>query len=252
MSYEHPKLFKNLFNLTSVDEKVPTDKELDDKIEYLGHLMRYVWPLFKSIVRKKIWFFFRYKWRRPAKYVAYISSILIAVVIIINLVFYKSIVEHKTIVKTEVEEIYVSNLKSYDEFLYEVGYTESRNLWDCESENGMLGRFQFNPGTLKAIGIDVEKEYFLNDTLLQISAFNRLLHLNKIKYQKYITKWAGTPLPQDERYIITESGILMAFHLKPTAAVAYFESECKDDSGSDGNGTTVSSYIKKFSGFKIN
>lgn len=246
----HPKLLRALFNLTSQDEKVPTDVDLDDKIESLGFHMHYVWPLLKTIIRKKIWFFFRYKWKNWGKnvliYMALIIAIYFALVKVSNTIFIKENAEVIT------KEIYVTNLKSFTELMHAVGKKESGNNWAITREgSSMLGYFQFDPATLKGIGINVEPEYFLNDSNLQISAFKRLMHVNRKAFSKYIVKWQGKPMPQDKRYIMTESGILMAFHLKPSGAVRYFESGCIDDSDTDGNGTTVSYYIKEFSGYKV-
>ena len=50
---------------------------------------------------------------------------------------------------------------------------------------------------------------------------------------------------------ITESGILMSFHLKPKDALLYFNSCGKDKGSGDGNGTYVTKYIEKFSGYEI-
>lgn len=245
----HPKLFRSLFNLTADDPKIPTDINLDQDIDLLGMYMHVVWPLLKKIIKAKIWFFLRYKWKRWLKN-------LISTILIIVSTYYAWIKVAKPIFikeeKTIVEEIYVSNLKPYNKFLYEVGKAESGNIWNIHSEgSSMLGRFQFSPSTLKLIGIDVEANYFLNDSNLQLAAFKRLMHINKKYFEKYISKWNGKVLPQDKRYVITESGILMAFHLKPSGAVRYFDSGCIDDSDTDGNGTPVSAYVKKFSGYRV-
>jgi hypothetical protein len=69
-------------------------------------------------------------------------------------------------------------------------------------------------------------------------------------HQRYIDHWQNKPIPQDKRYIITESGVLMAFHLLGPSATQYFDSGCVTD-GTDGNGTPVSQYVKLFSGYKV-
>lgn len=250
MNNKHPKLFRSLFNLTKNDNKIPTDHELDDDIEKLGWMMQYVWPLLRKIIREKIKLFLKYKWKRTVKYILYISVIITCLFITWNQVVSPSIVDVQHQTDTIVKEVYVTDLKSYDELVDAVGFVESGNNWGIVNEFGMMGRFQFSPGTLKGIGINVEQEYFLNDTLLQLAAFKRLLFINKQHYQKYIDKWNGKKMPQDD-VIMTESGILMAFHLKPSAAIKYFESNCTDISDRDGNGTPVTVYIKKFSGYKL-
>ena len=247
---KHPKLFRALFNLTAHDKKIPTDENLDYEIEQLGFYMRYAWPLLSKIIKRKIFLFWRYKWKIWAKNIIVYSLLLIAIyfawIKVAKPIFIKE--TPNTIIK----EIYVTNLKSFDELMVDVGERESSNRWKAHKDgSSMLGYFQFDPTTLKLIGINVEPEYFLNDSNLQISAFKRLMHVNRITYQKYINRWNNKPLPQDKRYIITESGILMAFHLKPAGTIQYFNSGCVDDSNCDGNGTKVSDYIKEFSGYKV-
>ena len=243
---KHPTFLRSLFNLTADDSKIPTNQQLDSDIEYLGTLMQVVWPLLKIIIKKKIGLFFKYKWKRPVKYIIYFVMLITAV-----LIPYTQFVEPqiRREVKTVTEEIYVSNLKSYDEFIQAVLMKESGGNWK-EHSSLMLGGFQFHPNTLKAIGFNIEPEYFLQDSSLQIAAFKRSIYISQQRYQSYITKWNGKSLPQDSRYIMTESGIIMAFHLKPAAAIEYFNSGCKNDNV-DGNGVSISSYIKKFSGYKI-
>lgn len=250
MNKKLPGVLRSLFKLTAHSDKIPTDRSLDADIERVSWILQSQWPVIKRIIYKKIRFFFRYRYGIIIK-----SAIIMAAVWgLCNFMWAKvmepAIVNYQRIHVTE--EIYVSSLKSYDEFIDTVGSIESRNNWHVVSDGGMLGRFQFSPTTLKAIGIDVDIDYFLNDTLLQLAAFKRLLYLNSIKYQNYINTWSGKSLPQDPRYIITESGILMAFHLKPSAAIQYFNSNCQDDSDTDGNGVPVSRYIKLFSGYKLN
>lgn len=244
----HPKLFRNLFNLTADDPKIPTDTNLDQDIDILGMHMQVVWPLLKKIIKAKIWFFLRYKWKRWLKN-------LISLILILVSTYYAWVKVAKPIFikeeKTIIEEIYVTNLKTFNQLVHDVGKVESGNDWNIVSTNGMLGYFQFYTSNLPAIGINVSKEDFLNDTMLQIVTFKRSLQYNKRTFQKYITKYVGKTLPQDRRYVITESGILMAFHLKPSGAVRYFDSGCIDDSDTDGNGTPVSTYVKKFSGYRI-
>jgi hypothetical protein len=245
-----PKFLKSLFNLTANDHKIPTDIDLDYKIEELGFYMHYIWPLLWTIIKKKVWFFWRYKWQIWGRNLIVFALLFIATYFAIfrvgKPIFIKE--EPKTIVK----EIYVTNLKPFKQFVYDIGTAESGNDWGCHKEGStMLGYFQFSSIYLSALGINVEPEYFLSDSTLQLATFKRNNHLNQVKYKKYFDAWNGKPLPQDKRYIITESGILMAFHLKPTAAIKYFESGCTDISDTDGNGTNVSTYIKKFSGYKI-
>lgn len=106
--HKHPKLLKNLFNLTADDEKIPTDAILDNKIELLGFYMQHVWPLLKYIIKRKIWFFFRYKWKNWLKSAAYLLILLACVITTWKLIV-EPIVKIET-VTVEVEKDYINGV----------------------------------------------------------------------------------------------------------------------------------------------
>lgn len=241
----------SLFNSTKDDKYIPTNLEIDQELDKLKYCTHYIYPVLVKVIKLKIIYCLKYKWR------IYVFWIIVGWILKILLIysyinyFYPKYIQSKPIIIKQY--FYIQKLRTFNEFLNAVGCKESGNNWSSVSKNGMLGRYQFEPNTLKSIGIIVDKEDFLSDTLLQTAAFRRLLYLNSKIFEKYLLKYKGKKLPQSKEIIMTESGILMAFHLKPSAARVYFDSDCKTNNKLiDGNGTPIWEYIKLFSGYELN
>ena len=109
-----------------------------------------------------------------------------------------------------------------------------------------MGRYQFGKSTLKGLGFEVSKNEFLSNPQLQDSAMMALLNHNKEKLQKYIDLFDGETI--DGMYI-SESGILAAAHLGGQGSVKRYFRNGKVFR--DGNGTKITSYMNKFSGYDI-
>ena len=142
-------------------------------------------------------------------------------------------------------------IKEYHEgelnrFLTDIGFRESGNRYDITNTWGYMGRFQFGKSTLKGLGFKVSKTEFLNNPQLQDSAMMALLNHNKEKLQKYIDLFDGETI--DGMYI-SESGILAAAHLGGQGSVKRYFRNGKVFR--DGNGTKITSYMNKFSGYDI-
>ena len=132
-------------------------------------------------------------------------------------------------------------------FLNAVGMRESSNRYDVVNGWGYMGKYQFGKRTLKNLGYDVSKKEFLNSPHIQEMAMLDLLLHNKKILQSYIDIHEGEIVHGTE---ITESGILAAAHLAgPGNVKRYFK---KGKQFKDGNGTKLTSYLTKFSGYKLN
>jgi len=147
-------------------------------------------------------------------------------------------------------EINGYELMPFEEFVEHVIQRESSGRFNVVNEYGMLGAFQFCPATLKSIGINVSETQFLNNPESQIDAFKLLLIENNKTYRKYIDRMINTEI-ENVTGELTESGILMAFHLSPKSAIIYFNSEGKISGKPDGNGTHVNEYVQEFNGYEI-
>ena len=131
-------------------------------------------------------------------------------------------------------------------FLNAVGMRESSNRYDVVNGWGYMGKYQFGKRTLKNLGYDISKKEFLNSPHIQEMAMLDLLSHNKKILQSYIDDYSGIVVDGTE---ITESGILAAAHLAgPGNVKRYFK---KGKQFKDGNGTKLTSYLTKFSGYRI-
>ena len=132
-------------------------------------------------------------------------------------------------------------------FLNAIGMRESSNRYDVVNGWGYMGKYQFGKRTLKNLGYDISKKEFLNSPHIQEMAMLDLLSHNKKILQSYINQYSGVIVDGIE---ITESGILAAAHLGgPGNVKRYFK---KGKQFKDGNGTKPTSYLTKFSGYKLN
>jgi len=138
--------------------------------------------------------------------------------------------------------------KTYVGFKEAIAFKESRGDYSIVNTFGYMGKYQFGKGTLDMIGIK-NSDRFLNDTRLQEEAFDANLARNKWILRRDIKRYVG-------RYIdgvkITESGILAAAHLAGAGNVKKYLRSGGVEDFSDGFGTTIRHYLKKFSGYNTN
>lgn len=133
------------------------------------------------------------------------------------------------------------------DFIYNLARIESGNRYDVVNSFGYEGAYQFSRDTRRRIGIDVSRQEFLADTLLQDTALILLMEANKKTLQPFIDRYDG-------KYVhgvkITESGILAGAHLLGPSAVIRFLRTGND--ASDGFGTRLTRYLRKFQTYSIN
>jgi hypothetical protein len=132
-------------------------------------------------------------------------------------------------------------------FMEDLGYKESGGRYNIVNQYGYMGKYQFSANTLRLIGIKTTKNQFLNNPKLQDEAMIRLLKHNKEKLQPYIKMYDGKIV---KNYVITESGILAAAHLAGAGNVEKYFITGRDFK--DGNGTKLTYYMTKFSGYELN
>lgn len=135
--------------------------------------------------------------------------------------------------------------KAYTGFKEAVAYKESRGKYHIVNDFGYLGKYQFGLETLKLIGI-YNADQFLFNPELQEKAFMANLQRNKWVLRKDITRFEGKTINGVK---ITESGILAAAHLAGSGSVKKFLRSYGNDTFSDAFGSSIRSYMKKFSGY---
>ena len=143
-----------------------------------------------------------------------------------------------------VEIIIVTN--RHEDFLNAIGFKESGNRYDIVNRFGYMGRYQFGKRTLRWLGFKMSKEEFLNSPRIQEEAMHTLLTANKKSLQKYIDKYGGT---YHNGILVTESGLLAAAHLGGSGSVRKWFRTGKIRK--DGNGVKITTYMTKFSGYKL-
>ena len=135
--------------------------------------------------------------------------------------------------------------KTYVGFKEAIGFKESRGDYSVVNTFGYMGKYQFGRGTLAMIGIK-NADNFLNDTRLQEEAFDAYTARNKWILRRDIKRYSG-------RYIggvkITESGILAAAHLAGAGNVKKYLRSGGAQDFTDGFGTSIRHYLRKFSGY---
>lgn len=135
----------------------------------------------------------------------------------------------------------------YVGFKEALAFKESQGNYFVVNSYGYLGKYQFGVNTLELVGV-YNPSGFLNDPMLQEKVFDTNISRNKWILRRDIKRFVGKHIEGTE---ITESGILAAAHLAgPGNVQAYLRSFGKKDV-LDGYGTSIASYIKKFSGYDV-
>ena len=135
----------------------------------------------------------------------------------------------------------------YVGFKEALAFKESQGNYFTVNTYGYLGKYQFGINTLELVGV-YNGIKFLNDPMLQEKVFDVNISRNKWILRRDIKRFVGKHIKGTE---ITESGILAAAHLAgPGNVKAYLRSYGRVDV-MDGYGTSIASYIKKFSGYDV-
>ncbi len=137
--------------------------------------------------------------------------------------------------------------KTYIGFKQALGARESNGLYRIVNSFGYIGKYQFGRLALRSIGI-FDSEEFLNDPQLQEKAFDALVAKNKWILRNEIKAFEGRRI---DGIRITESGILAAAHLGGAGSVRKYLRSNGANSFSDGFGTSIKTYLKKFSGYDV-
>ena len=138
-------------------------------------------------------------------------------------------------------------VKNHDKFLEDLGFRESSGNYKAVNQYGYLGKYQFGRKTLNNLGYeDVSNRVFLANPQIQEEAMYDLLTHNRKILRRQIEKYNGKVI---NGILITESGILAAAHLAGPGNVKKFFR--KGYEFKDGNGTKMTSYMVKFSGYKL-
>ena len=137
--------------------------------------------------------------------------------------------------------------KSFSGFAQKMAYKESRGILHLVNPYGYMGKYQFGRSTLRTVGI-YDFQEFLRNAEWQEEAFKALIARNKWELRKEIQKYSGRVINGVE---ITESGLVAAAHLGGAGSVKKYLRSNGRNGFKDGFGTSLSSYIRKFSNYDI-
>ena len=137
--------------------------------------------------------------------------------------------------------------KSFVGFAQKMAYKESRGILHLVNPFGYMGKYQFGKSALRTVGI-YDYQEFLRNAEWQDKAFEALIARNKWELRKEIQKYSGRIINGVE---ITESGLVAAAHLGGAGSVKKYLRSNGRNGFKDGFGTSLSSYIRKFSNYDI-
>ena len=137
--------------------------------------------------------------------------------------------------------------KTFFGFAQKMAYKESRGMLHLVNPYGYMGKYQFGKSALRTVGI-YDFQDFLRNAAWQDKAFQALIARNKWELRKEISKYSGRIINGVE---ITESGLVAAAHLGGAGSVKKYLRSNGRNGFKDGFGTSLSSYIRKFSGYDI-
>lgn len=135
--------------------------------------------------------------------------------------------------------------KTFNGFKEALAFKESRGNYFTVNKFGYLGKYQFGAETLKLIGIH-NPNAFLSNPELQEKAFKANVERNKWILRKDIERFVGKTI---NGVMVTESGILAAAHLAGAGSVKKFLRSYGVEKFSDAFGTSITYYMKRFSGY---
>lgn len=135
-----------------------------------------------------------------------------------------------------------------EKFLDHMAERESDNTPTVVNKFGMMGKYQFHPGTVRFLGFRVTRKEFLSNPALQDSVMVAYLRANNNELNTLITKYENKKFKGVK---ITRSGVLAAAHLAGSENVKRFFQNNDWNGRTDANGTSIREYMQTFSIYNL-
>lgn len=135
-----------------------------------------------------------------------------------------------------------------EKFLNHMAHRESDNTPHVVNRFGMMGKYQFAPGTIKVLGFRVSKTEFLSNPELQDSVMVAYLRANNKELNTLITKYENKNFKGVK---VTRSGVLAAAHLAGSTNVKLFFQNSDWNGRTDANGTSIREYMQTFAIYNL-
>lgn len=154
----------------------------------------------------------------------------------------------------KMKDIYVPNgvvtsePTELEKFLDHMAQRESDNTPTVINRFGMMGKYQFDPRTIKVLGFKVSNSQFLRNTELQDSVMVRYMRANNSLLDRIIENYEGRKF---KGIRITRSGVLAAAHLAGAGNVRKYFTDNDMNGRTDANGTSIRDYLQEFNKYKL-
>jgi hypothetical protein len=125
---------------------------------------------------------------------------------------------------------------------------ESDNTPNVVNKFGMMGKYQFDPRTVKVLGYRVSKNQFLRNPELQDSVMVSYMRANNSLLDRIIENYEGRKF---KGIHITRSGVLAAAHLAGAGNVKKYFADGDMNGRTDANGTSIRDYLQEFNKYKL-
>lgn len=158
------------------------------------------------------------------------------------------------LVLLKINEVYIPNRivrsqpTELEKFLDHMAARESDNTHNVVNRFGMMGKYQFDPNTIKVLGFKVTRNQFLTNPELQDSVMVAYLRANNKELNTLITKYENRNF---KGVRVTRSGVLAAAHLAGSANVKLFFQNADWNGRTDANGTSIREYMQTFSIYNL-
>lgn len=169
----------------------------------------------------------------------YFASIIVALMVIIA-GSVKSVHVPNGIVRSEPTEL--------ERFLDHMAERESDNTPHVVNRFGMMGKYQFDPNTIRVLGFKVTSAQFLKNVQLQDSVMVSYMRANNMTLNNLIDRYEGRVF---KGIRITRSGVLAAAHLAGAGNVQKYFSNNDANGRTDANGTSIRNYLEEFNKYKL-
>ena len=141
----------------------------------------------------------------------------------------------------------------FSRFINDLGYKESKNNWLSVNRIGCFGEWQFAESTLRYLGFRkiTLRKFRVNPYIfpreLQIGALEALIRVN-LYYLADYEHYIGYSI---KGIVISKSGMVAASHLGGAGSLKKFLNSKGRINKKDIFGTSVSDYLRKFTGYDI-
>ncbi len=135
-----------------------------------------------------------------------------------------------------------------ERFLDHMARRESDNTPNVVNKFGMMGKYQFDPRTVKVLGYRVSKNQFLRNPELQDSVMVSYMRANNSLLDRIIENYEGRKF---KGIHITRSGVLAAAHLAGAGNVRKYFADSDMNGRTDANGTSIRDYLQEFNKYKL-